>query len=97
MTFKKESMRTTDSVGRFLPILNKREFKDCHKAIDCLYEGDKEGALNNLRDILMECGCTEEKDSVCDFLASAINITYYFNEKKAQMLEDLEYVIYQMF
>lgn len=97
MTFNKKSCELGDSRGRFLPILDNVEFKECHKAIDCLYDGDKDGAIRHLYNILLDCGCTEEKDSVCDFLASIINITYYFNEKKAQMLEDLEYVIYQMF
>lgn len=97
MTFNKISSETCDSIGKFLPILEEKEYKACHKAIDCLFGGDKDGALRNLYDILMDCGCTEEKDSVCDFLASVINITYSFQKKKAQMLEDLEYVIYQMF
>ena len=97
MKFNKISSEDCDSLGKFLPILSKEEYKSCHKAIDCLYEGDKDGALHNLYDILMDCGCTEEKDSVCDFLASVINITYYFNARKDQMLEDLEDVIYQMF
>lgn len=98
MTFNKESMETTDSIGKFLPILTKEEYKECHKAIDCLYNGDNKAAvLSHIYYILMDCGCTEEKDSFCDFLASIINITYYFNDRKEKMIEDLEYVIYQMF
>ena len=86
-----------DIDNKVLPILDDEELKDIGKAITCLAENSLDETLEYLKGMLMDLGCTCEKDSFCDFVANIIKVMYYFDSRKDKMLEDLEYVIYQMF
>lgn len=83
--------------NKVLPILTDREHSDIRVACESLANGDKQRALDYLRDMLSSLGCTCEKDSFCEYIEGIIKVAYAFDTRKDEMIEDLNYVIYQMF
>lgn len=83
--------------NRVLPILDDKELFDIRIACESLANGDKQRALDYLRAMLNSLGCTCEKDSFCEFIKDIIKVVYAFDTRTDKMIEDLNFVIYQMF
>ena len=78
----------------YLPILSDQELVLVKKSFGYLENRDLERTLSLLEGILSDCHCTDEKDSFCTYLEGIIKMFYTDSQ---QMIEDLDYVIYQMF
>lgn len=78
----------------YLPILSDQELVLVKKSFGYLENRDLERTLSLLEGILSDCHCTDEKDSFCAYLEGIIKMFYTDSQ---QMIEDLNYVIYQMF
>lgn len=83
--------------NKVLPILNDYEHELVYEALLYISIEDKDSAYKKLKDMLYDCSCTCEKDSFCDFITSIIKVAYHWDDRRERMLEDLEYIIYQMF
>lgn len=83
--------------NRVLPILDDKELSDIRVACESLANGDKQRALDYLRAMLNSLSCTCEKDSFCEYIEGIIKVAYAFDTRKDEMIEDLNFVIYQMF
>ena len=83
--------------NRVLPILNDKELFNIQVACESLANGDKQRALDYLRAMLNSLSCTCEKDSFCEYIEGIIKVAYAFDTRKEEMIDNLNFVIYQMF
>lgn len=82
----------------YLPILTDDEKATVNLAVAHLSMGaTDEQVCRDLYNILMDCGCTSEKDSVFDYVASIVEIMFYYDSRKESMLKTLESAVYQCF